>query len=137
VARARRRSRRYHHGHVADFVHQARETGRIHALDAGTHRKPAVHVEDLARVLVAAATSDRGPAGILNVVGGAWGWRETVRLMGVPATCDEMRATGWIGDSTTATFDARRLAEWYPDVAPSRAIHHGVADALASLGWPQ
>jgi len=128
----------YHHGHVADFVRQMRETGRIHALDDGGSRKPAVHVEDLARVLVAAATSDRGPSGVLNVVGGAWGWRDTVRLMGagLPVTW-ETRPTGWVGDSATATFDSGRLREWFPDVMPSRSVHFGVQDALASLGWPR
>ncbi len=125
----------YHHGHVADFVRQAKETGRIHALDIGAHRKPAVHVEDLARVLVAAATSDRGPSGVLNVVGGLWGWRDTARMMGIRPTCEERKTTGWIGDSATATFDSKRLCTWYADIAPSRAVHHGVADALTTLGW--
>lgn len=127
--------RGYHHGHVADFVAQARDRGTIHALDNGAVRKPAVHVEDLARVLVEAATNERGPSGVLNVVGGVWGWRDTVRMMGVPFSCAD-RTTGWIGDSATATFDARRLRDAWPDVTPSRAIHHGVRDALDSLGWP-
>lgn len=118
--------RGYHHGHIADFVAQARDTGKIHALDRGMTR-PAIHVEDLAESLATLALG--GPtefdSGIVNESGGEWSWRDTAAVMGIQAT-HELRDGGWVGDSKGASWQPRH----------GRTIVSGVKDSLRSLGWP-
>jgi UDP-glucose 4-epimerase len=125
----------YHHGHVADFVRMARTHGKVHALDVGATPKPAVHVADLANILVSATATEHGPAGVVNVVGGEWGWRDTVRLMNVDFTHDEEIA-GWVGDARPGSrFNSKRLSSCFP-IASWRSIESGVRESLHSLGWP-
>lgn len=128
---------RYAHGHVADFVRQVRETGRIHALDNGRSRKSVVHVDDVARSVVNtwATNAARGP--IVNVSSPTlWSWRDTAATMQAMAgrelsvTCED-RAHGWIGDPERLVVGSALGPDFYQG-----SIVSGVADALRGLGWP-
>jgi nucleoside-diphosphate-sugar epimerase len=118
----------YHHGHVADFVRMARETGRVTSLTAG-YKRDACHVEGLAQWLVMQATHPEHHKAISymrNTEG--WGCRDTAELMGVPAEWTSAYR-GWLGDcSEPHAGDEDAVTEGF-------SIRAGVEDALRSLGW--
>ena len=114
----------YHHGHVADFVRQAKEAGHIRSLTRGQPRE-ACHVEDVADVLVSEATDSKSESKTGGVVSGLWGCRGTAEMMGVPATYG-VGDRGWIGDTYTTI-----PATW----RGTRDVENGVRDALATMGW--
>jgi nucleoside-diphosphate-sugar epimerase len=118
----------YHHGHIADFVRMAREAGRVKALTAG-ERRDGCHVEDCADFIVEAATGQRTPGTYYVRSEGAWGCKDTVRVMGAEAEWSAEKY-GWLGD--TSMFDRK------PGLFAigMRSLEDGVRDSLRSLGWP-
>lgn len=129
----------YHHGHVADFVRQAKDGQSIKALDDGLCTRPAVHVEDLAKACCICAKGHI-PSGIYNVVGGQWSWRQTIDVMSHMAKAPVLyerglRTQGWLGDGNGVQFNSRKL-ELEQAVHIWKPIEIGVRQALTSLGWP-
>lgn len=117
----------YHHGHIVDFVRQAKETGKVHAKDDGRHAKPFVHVDRVARRIVEAATDPHGPSETLDVVDARWSWRDTARLMKVAFTCED-RIVGWDGDPTFEFF-------FYGRNKNADDVARGVSQVLEEQGW--
>lgn len=118
----------YHHGHIADFVRMARETGRVKAITRGAPRD-ACHVEGLAGWLVAQATMAQHykPLTYMRNTNG-WGCRGTVEVMGVDADWADTES-GWLGDcGKRFAGDAHAVTEGFD-------IEQGVRDSLRSLGW--
>jgi len=113
----------YRHGHVADFVRQARKTGSVYAISRPDAR-PGVHVADVAAWCVRQLESTESR--VDNLVGGYWSTRNTAELMRVPFAHAEQER-GWIGDGSS--IDVR------PTIAIPTPIADGVRDALQSLGW--
>lgn len=116
----------YTHGHIADFVKQAKDSGMVRALTRGD-RRDGLHVNDLAERIVACAEGrislGRDPVYMRGP--GKWGCRDTIRMMDVLCEWPE-NAEGWIGDSAQGG---------YPVTMGARHLDSGVADALISLGW--
>lgn len=128
----------YHHGHVRDFVDQARDGNPVLTLDDGRTMRPAVHVDDVADILVSLADGSRY-SGIYNVTGGLWSWRNTIEVMS--DLCGsrvkfiaKQRPNGWIGDGHGATWDGAKLRA--AGLTPKRRVVDGVIDAVRGLGWP-
>lgn len=121
---------RYTHGHVVDFVKMAQE-GEIIAKDMGAHPKDFMHVRDAAECLVHMATGDL-PSGIYNVAAHQrWSWRDTVRVMGVRASCVDQPA-GWVGDPIGLGLNANKINRYWTH---KRRVEDGVREALETLGW--
>ncbi len=126
---------RYHHGHVADFVAQARTHGHLMPKSDGTFAKSYVHAKDVAQA-VSMAVRGELVNGIYNCVGGSWAPRDTARQMGpVVETLTEWpvnKLHGWIGDPmAVATNIKLRGNGWLP----KESIAGGVREALEGLGW--
>jgi nucleoside-diphosphate-sugar epimerase len=119
----------YHHGHIADFVKQAKESGRIRALTDG-YVRDGLHVEDLAEYLVG-LTDPTGPSRTRYVRSSRrWGCRDMAKLMHVGADWSSERS-GWLGDVGCPDVASGETEEM------DRPLGGGVREALASLGWPQ
>jgi nucleoside-diphosphate-sugar epimerase len=120
----------YHRGHVADFVAQAKESGKIMALSQPA-RRAALHVDDACDVLLAMARFELGADRIDSVSSSEpWSIGDTARVMDVPIEYAD-RARGWVGDESPYVWPTGRIAAMC-----KRPIESGVRDALASLGWP-
>ena len=117
----------YHHGHVADFVYMARETGCIRARNSGAIVNPFVHVDDAADAIVLAARSPKCRASF--VVGEPWGWRDTVRVMRDEGMVFDVvapqNAEGWVGDP--------HLGGLVSDYPVRRDVATGVREAVRGL----
>lgn len=117
----------YTHGHVADFVDQAKRNGRIECLTAGLPRH-AAHVVDVANVLVRFATELGGVGDVFYLRSQhLWSCRDTAEMIGVPTTFTS-KTTGWSGDGGAAPWDE-------PTIILGRHPSLGVYDAIRSLGW--
>ena len=122
----------YAHGHVADFVKQARRGGRIAGLNRPS-RKSALHVRDLADSLIKCAT-EKVPSGIYNLAAvDEWTWADTAKMMGVEFGYPDVEL-GWVGDGRA---DAHMTC--YPamgvGLSYGRLVADGVRQSLESLGW--
>lgn len=129
--------KRYHHGHVADFVRMAK-LGQLNPRNNGQTSKSFVHADDVVGTVlecIGLSQSTFGeravPNGIYNVAAEPWSPRDTVRVMGADAVWPD-NTHGWIGDPM-AIASKNKLAPWY---LPARKVEDGVREALASLGWP-
>ena len=133
---------RYGHGHLADFVRQAKE-GKIHALDDGRKAKSFVHAGDvadeIAELLEPKHLDAMGPSSprCFNITSPTrWSWRDSVAVMQARqpkkpiALTWEERRSGWIGDPDDLVVHSQHLGH-----KPRRSIVAGVNDALADLGW--
>jgi len=122
---------RYAHGHIADFVKMAKETGTVFAKDDGSSPKDFMHVRDAAEALVTMATGDI-PSGVYNVAAHQrWSWRDTVRVMGVEHGYAE-KPRGWIGDPVGLGLNIEKINRFWNH---NRRVEDGVKEALGSLGW--
>lgn len=119
----------YTHGHIADFVEQARTFGVIRGKSDGRPTRSYTHVEDVVSAVEMCAHGAI-PQGTYNVSSGSWSCRDTVRVMGVKATWpDNMSA--WVGDHPfTVSSQRLRSFGW----VSKRSVEQGVREALASLG---
>ena len=118
---------RYRHGHIADFVRQAREDGTVHALDNGRQRKSFVHVRDAASRIVTAMT---GRNAVENIAAGAWSCRDTAAVMQLDRPVRfvwSAEEKGWTGDPVELRVE--------PSFVEYTPVSEGVDAALSSLGW--
>ncbi len=124
---------RYSHGHIADFVDQAKAKGHISALDNGLSPKSFVHVKDAAQTIARGAASVLTPMSLpfvkqtIHIAGTPWSWRDTAAMMGVPALHYRQEVEGWRGDPVGLQVVS--------DIRPSHSVGEGVREALVSLGW--
>lgn len=121
---------RYWHGHIADFVRMARETGKVTTRDDGRQRKSYVDVRDAAAALVGETSA--GDFGLTINVSSAqrWSWRDTIDIMRETRPVEvhaAQRDRGWIGDPFDLDVKPLRGCE--------RRLTDGVRDALKGLGW--
>jgi UDP-glucose 4-epimerase len=125
---------RYAHGHIADFVRQARE-GKIHALDNGHHRKSFVHVRDVADVVLEAIAGGFKVHAVNVTSRQVWAWPDTVALMRAMRPEMEFEVSwedeeiGWTGDPKGLTVESLYRS------GPERSVVEGVREALEGLGW--
>lgn len=122
--------RNYWHGHIADFVRMARDTGTIRARDDGSQRKSFVHVDDVGSgVVKALAEWDSNFAPLWNVSSPErWSWRDTVAVMRETRPVEVIAGDGrsaWIGDPVDLNVYGYGR----------RSVAAGVREALVSLGW--
>ena len=120
----------YTRGHVRDFVERYRRDGRVQAFDSGVQRRDGVHADDVADAV--ALLLERG-AGVYDIAGESWGWRDTARVMGIEVT-PGAPWRGFAGDALRHhPVMSSRLAQlgWFPH----RTVEDGVREALAGLGW--
>lgn len=131
---------RYWHGHIADFVKQATETGSLKSLSDGRESRTVVNAKDFARAVQLCAAGQI-QSGIYNVGHGVWSPRQTVGAMlrmrpkGVrwDGSCMwTLDRIGWVGDAIHV-LEATKLrgSGWAPTATPQ----DGVGEALLSLGW--
>ena len=118
---------RYHHGHIADFTHAAKQ-GSVRALDSGRQVKDYRDVRDMAGIIAGLVRDDRA-SGIYNVGGQPWSARDTARTMGIEVDWSDAER-GWPGDPLNV-----RLVDDFGDRF-SRPTEESVRDTLTSLGWP-
>ena len=129
---------RLHHGHAADFVRMAAESGQITAKSSGAP-KSAVHVADVVDSVRLALTAVLMPSGVYNVSGGVWSWRDTYAEMcsiagcSVPLTAPQ-NIKGWTGDPmaivTAEKIERYRGGKW-------RSLRNAARESLIGLGWGQ
>jgi UDP-glucose 4-epimerase len=121
--------RRYHHGHIADFVRMA-HTGLVETRGYATNAlRPFMHVEDAAETI--ASLADRRGSYPPRVPCGVWAWTDTLRMMRAmrPSKTFDVRHTsnGWIGDPVDLQPTMTPL--------PGRSVLEGVVETLQDLGW--
>lgn len=148
---------RYGHGHLADFVRMARETGKVHALDDGYKWKSFVHVADVAEAVskgielvrhrwneahyYIGADHERprvlASRRVFNVASDTrWSWRDSIAVMRAMRPDRPFELTnrsapgGWVGDPPSLEVRTR-----HDLFLPRRSIVDGVRESLESLGW--
>ena len=96
--------KRYHHGHIVDFVRMAARDGVIRAKDNGRQRKPYCHVKDVAKHIADEALDPSPGMCITTVVPGvAWGIAWTAELLKCPITFG-VDDRGWKGDPDVSAY---------------------------------
>jgi UDP-glucose 4-epimerase len=135
---------RYAHGHIADFVAQAK-SGCIRPLTNGHKASSFVHVRDVAEAVRAVLDDEFNrhsmhfdPPEKCNVTSRyVWSWIDTVAVMRAmrpdipfdlhwPEDVDD----GWVGDPEELVVSTS-----YHDVVTPRSVVDGVREALEGLGW--
>jgi UDP-glucose 4-epimerase len=132
---------RYHHGHIADFVKQAKADGALRALSNGYGAKSFVHVADVVNAVLMMLFPSRIPSGVYNVASKTlWRPRDTVEVMrALDIDNAALKVSwaedpyGWTGDSL-ATLNTAKLAAF--GWQATHRIERGVEEALTGLGWP-
>lgn len=115
----------YHHGHIADFVRQYRETGKITPVSDGKAMRSHVHVRDVCDVVNMTLAKHLRP-GTYGLSSGVWSCRETVAAMGIEAEWPTNKE-GWVGDIPQISGDYL--------LPRRRSVREGVIASLQSCGW--
>lgn len=127
---------RYTHGHLIDFYHCIRNTGRLQILGDGTLKKNYLYVGDAVRGILTAVEKGNERLNIYNVGGDEiWTVRQSAEAvceeMGLPLAKLSMGAgtRGWVGDNSFMHLDASRLRSlgWEPKVSVREAIGRTIA----------
>ncbi len=120
----------YTHGHIADFAHQARETGQVVSKSNGRGKRTHVHVNDVATTIEMCVAGAVRP-GAYNVGSSSWSCRDTVDMMHCPAEWPQGE-TAWAGDIQSVFSSGKLRAQGVPLNTP---VSFGVSEALKGLGW--
>lgn len=106
--------KRYHHGHIADFVKMEKEHGVIRAKDNGHQRKPYASVVEAAHTIANMLHGYQSSEYIETIRGVAWGIGWTAELMKCPIEYANV-TRGWTGDPDVDAFTRGDATPWFEE----------------------
>lgn len=101
--------KRYHHGHIADFVRMKKRAGVIHSHGSMGARRPYRHVSDVADMIASEVRKEGPMTTTVTMSGRAWRAWDTAALLGVAVT-EEVRERP--GDPNVQALMGGDATEW-------------------------